>query len=76
VEKVFASEENANENMELKTREKLAIEKIHIADSMGVPAISNLRSWRLKADSERGERRCQGGRHRVGAIHHAAPMLS
>jgi uncharacterized protein YqjF (DUF2071 family) len=76
VEKVFASEENVNEDSRVKTPEKLAIEKIYPIDSREDAAIFNLRGWRLKAESERGERWCQGVGCRVGVIHHAAPMVS
>ena len=72
----FAGEENANEDGDAKTREKLAIEKTYVADCRGVPAISILRSWRLKVDGGSGERRGHGEACRVVAIHHAAPMVS
>jgi hypothetical protein len=75
-EQPFAGEENANKRSDVKTREKLAIGKIHIADSKELAAIFNLRSWRLNLDSRRGERRSQGEVRRIVATHHAAPMIS
>jgi hypothetical protein len=52
----FAGGENENEGSGFKTGEKLAIEKIHVADSRDLAAISSLRSWRLNSDFRLGER--------------------